>query len=189
MKIQIGNGDEVYGTIATSSSGLTYQGPRIKVLMGMVKERHKRHSQMSDEAFLAWMLEQLQGRTWAKKLSPANEAQGEPLKRATEQWEAEETPDQLKRLQGQGVKYVRWITHPGDKSDAGMNTGKDSAPVCPDCVYNDQLVVPLGEAFPSGNLLPPAHPHCRCTYEPASGPQSAEQAETAAEKTDFSLDY
>lgn len=117
-------------------------------------------------------------------------AEAQSVQRANDaSWEAEETPDQIKQLQGQGVLYVRWITHPGDKSDSGENTGKASTPVCPDCVYNDQIVMPLGEAFPSGNLLPPAHPHCRCTYEPATGPQSAEEAETAVEKTDLSLDY
>jgi uncharacterized protein with gpF-like domain len=33
---------------------------------------------------------------------------------------------------------------------------------CDDCADNEDEEVPFGEAFPSGDLLPPAHPNCRC---------------------------
>lgn len=37
---------------------------------------------------------------------------------------------------------------------------------CPICAKNDGVVVRLNEPFPSGDQMPPAHPHCRCSLTP-----------------------
>ena len=37
---------------------------------------------------------------------------------------------------------------------------------CEICAANDGVVVPLGEAFPSGDTEPPAHPNCVCDVAP-----------------------
>lgn len=47
-------------------------------------------------------------------------------------------------------------------------TANDVA-VCPYCVENEEHgPVPLGEAFPTGDESPPAHPRCRCCLMPSS---------------------
>jgi SPP1 gp7 family putative phage head morphogenesis protein len=47
------------------------------------------------------------------------------------------------------VKSIRWISSEDEK-------------VCDVCEGNDGIVVNLGEAFPSGDQYPGAHPACRC---------------------------
>jgi hypothetical protein len=37
---------------------------------------------------------------------------------------------------------------------------------CDKCAQNANQVVPIGQAFRSGNTQPPAHPHCRCVLLP-----------------------
>ena len=37
---------------------------------------------------------------------------------------------------------------------------------CPKCAQNANVVVTIGQSFPSGNTQPPAHPHCRCVLLP-----------------------
>jgi SPP1 gp7 family putative phage head morphogenesis protein len=37
---------------------------------------------------------------------------------------------------------------------------------CAICAKNDGAVVPIGTSFPSGDIQPPAHPHCRCVLLP-----------------------
>lgn len=37
---------------------------------------------------------------------------------------------------------------------------------CPKCAQNANVVVNLGQSFPSGNVRPPVHPHCRCVLLP-----------------------
>lgn len=54
-----------------------------------------------------------------------------------------------------GVGQVRWLIDPSGK-------------VCPRCLANAGAgSVPLGTAFPSGDLHQPAHPRCRCSVVPA----------------------
>lgn len=47
-----------------------------------------------------------------------------------------------------GVTHARWMCGPNP---------------CPICAENDTIMVELGDPFPSGHILPPAHPHCGCT--------------------------
>ncbi len=46
------------------------------------------------------------------------------------------------------VKSVRWTVSADEP--------------CDDCADNEDVVVDLGELFPSGDVMPPAHPSCRC---------------------------
>jgi hypothetical protein len=53
-----------------------------------------------------------------------------------------------------GVKKVRWITRSGHP--------------CPVCLANEAAGPRwLGEPFPSGDTMPPAHPNCECALIPA----------------------
>lgn len=57
--------------------------------------------------------------------------------------------DEMKK---QGVQALYWNTEP----DA-----------CPRCVANAEASpVRIGEDFPDGDTVPPAHPRCRCTTSP-----------------------
>lgn len=47
------------------------------------------------------------------------------------------------------VKTIRWLTSEDEK-------------VCPVCDENDDVVVEIGDLFPSGDKYPGAHPLCRC---------------------------
>ena len=61
----------------------------------------------------------------------------------------------LDAYRAQGVTGLRWLT-------------EQDRMVCPVCQANEDAgPVPLGAAFPSGDLMPPAHPNCRCAPLPA----------------------
>ncbi len=51
---------------------------------------------------------------------------------------------------------------------------------CPDCDDNGLQATPRGEAFPTGQPHPPAHPGCRCLLVPADGPAEGDGASLAA---------
>ena len=54
-----------------------------------------------------------------------------------------------------GIEQVRW-------------TSADDGSVCSICLANEAAgPIPLGEAFPSGDVTPPGHPRCRCAAVPA----------------------
>lgn len=56
----------------------------------------------------------------------------------------------IERYRSYGLEQVEWVT---------------SQP-CDLCLQNEGKVVDLGQAFPSGNTQPPAHPNCRCALLP-----------------------
>jgi SPP1 gp7 family putative phage head morphogenesis protein len=43
--------------------------------------------------------------------------------------------------------------------------------LCPICEDNDGEEVELGESFPSGDEMPPAHPNCQCSVGPVLKPE------------------
>jgi SPP1 gp7 family putative phage head morphogenesis protein len=51
-----------------------------------------------------------------------------------------------------GVRRVKWITAEDERT-------------CIPCARNDRVVRKMGERFPSGDLHPGGHPHCRCSLE------------------------
>ncbi len=58
--------------------------------------------------------------------------------------------------QAAGIREVRWVT--------------EDAQACPECLANEAYgPVTYGNPFPSGDISPPAHPHCRCAPLPAGG--------------------
>lgn len=59
----------------------------------------------------------------------------------------------LDLYQAHGITRVLWMAEP------------DACPICRENAANDPL--PLGQAFPSGDALPPAHPNCRCWPMPS----------------------
>lgn len=52
--------------------------------------------------------------------------------------------------------------------DLGLSTWQwqAEASACDDCAFNDDEIVTIGDAFPSGDDEPPAHPNCRCVCLP-----------------------
>ena len=56
----------------------------------------------------------------------------------------------IERYRNYGLEQMEWVT---------------SNP-CDLCVQNEGVVVNVGQAFPSGNTQPPAHPNCRCALLP-----------------------
>lgn len=62
-------------------------------------------------------------------------------------YQPDDLHNQLAKLQSQGVQYVTW---------------KCYTPFCPICGDNKDVTVELGKPFPSGHILPPAHPNCEC---------------------------
>ena len=57
-----------------------------------------------------------------------------------------------------------------EASDIGLEVSKSwlrLGDACPLCVSNAEAgVIPLDDAFPSGDMAPPAHPNCRCVLVP-----------------------
>lgn len=60
---------------------------------------------------------------------------------------------QLNDLAAKGIQYVTWV--------AGKNT-------CDICLQNNGVTRLAGLPFPSGHILPQAHPNCDCSIVPAA---------------------
>lgn len=69
-------------------------------------------------------------------------------------------PDDLQKrlddLVSSGVEYITW--------DCSKNP-------CETCSINYGITVKVGDPFPSGHILPEAHPHCDCKVIPSSNPR------------------
>lgn len=61
------------------------------------------------------------------------------------------------RYRDAGLESMKWMT---------VLAVAGGSVACEVCAPNNGVVVKLGEAFPSGNMQPPAHPHCRCALLP-----------------------
>ena len=67
----------------------------------------------------------------------------------------------LREYAESAVERVEWST-------------AEDAKVCPRCDADEAAgPVPIHTAFPSGNLMPPGHPRCRCALIPAALPALA----------------
>jgi len=68
---------------------------------------------------------------------------------------------QYEVLAANGWSGREWLHSEDERVDDGGVSGP--------CIANAAAgVVPIGTAFPSGHMYPPAHPRCRCTTAPAS---------------------
>lgn len=78
-------------------------------------------------------------------------------------WVRPDIDPKLAELAVQGVVKITWGDHPGS---------------CDMCANNNGVTVRLGETFPSGHQLAPAHPHCICSmeYTYANGSKSIEKS-------------
>jgi len=64
----------------------------------------------------------------------------------------------MRKLGSIGVAYKQWIA---------------ATACCDDCADNDDASpIPIDEAFPSGDMRPPAHPNCRCAVAGAQAPDA-----------------
>jgi len=63
----------------------------------------------------------------------------------------------ITRYKDAGVGSMKWMT---------VLAVAGGSVACEICAPNNGVVVKVGESFPSGNMQPPAHPHCRCALLP-----------------------
>jgi hypothetical protein len=70
-------------------------------------------------------------------------------------YQPDDLATQLSLLKGQGVSQVEWKT-----------LTKNGNGTCDICIVNAGEVRELGQPFPSGHILPPAHPNCECSVGP-----------------------
>src|SRR5579859_6066918 len=82
---------------------------------------------------------------------------------ATDAYQPDDLNEQLAALTAQGVTHVMWLANSSS---------------CLVCLQNDGITVDLGQPFPSGHILPQAHPHCDCRVVSMqfSKPKSVEDA-------------
>ncbi len=65
MRLQVGYGDETYGTVALTASGLRYAGKKPDAVKTLVESM--RRENMSDKDLLNSLPKRLIGRVWAKE--------------------------------------------------------------------------------------------------------------------------
>jgi SPP1 gp7 family putative phage head morphogenesis protein len=63
----------------------------------------------------------------------------------------------ITRYRDAGVESMKWMT---------VLAVAGGSVACEVCAPNNGVVVKVGDSFPSGNMQPPAHPHCRCALLP-----------------------
>ena len=63
----------------------------------------------------------------------------------------------ISRYKDAGVESMKWMT---------VLAVAGGSVACEVCAPNNGVVVKVGDSFPSGNMQPPAHPHCRCALLP-----------------------
>jgi HK97 family phage portal protein len=67
-------------------------------------------------------------------------------------YQPDDLEKQLKALRDKGIKRITW--------NVGVNP-------CDTCSINNAVTVDVGQPFPSGHILPQAHPHCDCQVNPS----------------------
>jgi len=68
-------------------------------------------------------------------------------------YQPDDLQKQLQALESKGVEFITWIC---------------SKHSCDLCIQNDGITVKLGDSFPSGHILPTAHPNCDCSVKQAT---------------------
>lgn len=73
-------------------------------------------------------------------------------------YQPDDLQQRLAAYKAQGVTQLKWLI--------GSNA-------CQVCSQNDGITVKLGMPFPSGHILPVAHPNCECETQPVLQPKKA----------------
>lgn len=71
-------------------------------------------------------------------------------------YQPDDLQPRLAEYKAQGVTQLKWLV--------GSNA-------CQVCSQNDGITVKLGQPFPSGHILPVAHPNCECETQPVPEPK------------------
>jgi hypothetical protein len=90
---------------------------------------------------------------------------GDRIRSCYREWKTQRIADTARHFVM--VAFSRGVAEAADDGDSFRWLMDDGGQPCPDCDDN-QLggAVPKGEAFPTGDLCPPAHPGCRCLAVP-----------------------
>lgn len=78
------------------------------------------------------------------------------------------TEIQIAQNMGRQVAWTQSVTGgwvQGDSMKEWVSTGRSASGIvtCDECRSMDGMKVKWNQAFPNGVMMPPAHPHCRCT--------------------------
>lgn len=65
-KLELGHGDETYGTVEATRNGLKYSGNNVQAMRNLLASIPREAGQ-DDAAFLASLPKRLSGRTWARE--------------------------------------------------------------------------------------------------------------------------
>jgi len=131
-------------------------------------EAPKRSAYVGDVAgeFAADLVRQLRGRLEAAFDDGGDEAEiSDRIRSCYREWKTQ-------RIADAAAHYVLVAFNRGVAEAAAADSGSrwvvdDGGTPCPDCDDNALAgAVPKGEAFPTGDLHPPAHPGCRCLAVP-----------------------
>jgi len=78
-------------------------------------------------------------------------------------YQPDDLTKQLAGWQKQGALYLEW---------------ECTSSACDVCIVNDGQIVPIGQPFKSGHILPGAHPHCDCKVKASNAPAKTTTRET-----------
>jgi hypothetical protein len=119
------------------------------------------------EAFAAELVRQLRGRLEAAFDDGGDEQEiSDRIRACYREWKTQRIADTASHHLL--VAFNRGVAAAAAADGAGRWVVDDGGTPCPDCDDNALAgSVPAGEAFPTGDAAPPAHPGCRCLVVPA----------------------
>ena len=66
MKLEIGYGDEIYGTVELTQTGFKYAGKKAQAVQNLLESMSREN--MTDQQLLASLPTRLNGRVWAREV-------------------------------------------------------------------------------------------------------------------------
>ncbi len=119
------------------------------------------------EVFASELVRQLRGRLESAFVADADEQEiSDRIRACYREWKTQRIADAA--AHHVLVAFNRGVAHAAPDGSAARWVVDDGGSPCPDCDDNALAgAVPAGEAFPTGDLAPPAHPGCRCLAVPA----------------------
>ncbi len=131
-------------------------------------EAPKRSADVGDVAgeFAADLVRQLRGRLEAAFDDGGDEAEiSDRIRSCYREWKTQRIADAAAHYVL--VAFNRGVAEAAAPDSSARWVVDDGGTPCPDCDDNALAgAVPKGEAFPTGDLHPPAHPGCRCLAVP-----------------------